>query len=66
MNKDLNKVFASLDKLNSEASFLNENALSKVDQWFDTGCYALNAILGGSCRNGGVPQGRITGFSGPS
>jgi len=66
MNKDLKQVFASLDKLNSEASMLNENALSKVDEWFDTGCYALNAILGGSCRNGGVPKGRIIGFSGPS
>jgi len=64
--KDLNKIFASLDNLNSEASFLNENALSKVDTWFDTGCFALNAILGGSCRTGGVPKGRIVGFSGPS
>jgi RecA/RadA recombinase len=65
-NKDLNKIFSSLDKLNSEATFLKENALSKVDEWFDTGCYALNAILGGSCRTGGVPKGRIIGFSGPS
>jgi len=64
--KDLNKIFATLDSLNSEASFLNENALSKVDTWFDTGCYALNAILGGNCRKGGVPKGRIVGFSGPS
>jgi len=64
--KDINKIFASLDNLNSEASFLNENALSKVDTWFDTGCFALNAILGGSCRTGGVPKGRIVGFSGPS
>jgi RecA/RadA recombinase len=64
--KDLNKIFASLDSLNSEASFLNENALSKVDTWYDTGCYALNAILGGSCIKGGVPKGRIVGFSGPS
>lgn len=66
MSKDLNKIFATLDNLNSEASFLNENALSKVDTWFDTGCYALNAILGGSCKTGGVPKGRIIGFSGPS
>ena len=31
MSKDLNKIFASLDKLNSEASFLNENALSMLN-----------------------------------
>ena len=38
-------VFSSLDKLNPEATYLSENALSNVDTWYDTGCYALNAII---------------------
>ena len=49
-------VFSSLDKLNPEATYLSENALSNVDTWYDTGCYALNAIIGGRCVGGGVPK----------
>ena len=64
--ENIEGVFASLDKLNPEATYLSENALSNVDTWYDTGCYALNAIMGGSCRTGGVPKGRLVGFSGPS
>ena len=63
---EFSDVFASLDKLNPEATYLSENSLSNVDTWYDTGCYALNAILGGSCREGGVPKGRLVGFAGPS
>lgn len=63
---ELNDVFDRLDKLNPEATFLSESALSNVDTWYDTGSYALNAIIGGSCRSGGVPKGRIVGFSGES
>ena len=66
MSKEIDNIFKKLDLMNSEASMLNENALSNVDTWYDTGCYALNAILGGSCRKGGVPRGRIVGFSGES
>ena len=56
MAKDpISDVFSSLDKLNPEATYLSENALSNVDTWYDTGCYALNAIIGGSCVDGGVP-----------
>lgn len=66
MEKEIDNIFKKLDSLNSEATFLDENALSNVDTWYDTGCYALNAILGGSCRKGGVPKGRIVGFSGES
>jgi len=64
--KLLEEVFGKLHKLNPEATFLSDNALSNVDTWYDTGCYALNAILGGSCRHGGVPKGRLVGFGGPS
>lgn len=66
MSKEIDSIFKKIDSMNSEASMLNENALSNVDTWYDTGCYALNAILGGSCRKGGVPKGRIVGFSGES
>ena len=66
MSKEIDSIFKKLDAMNSEATMLDENALSNVDTWYDTGCYALNAILGGSCRKGGIPKGRIVGFSGES
>jgi RecA/RadA recombinase len=65
VGKDVLDVFKTLDKQNPEAKFLNESALSTVNKWHDTGCPALNAILSGSLY-GGVPDSRITGFSGPS
>lgn len=65
LDKDVLSVFSKLDKLNPDASILSENALSNVDSWIDTGCMVLNAIISGSLY-GGVPAGRITGFSGPS
>lgn len=65
MSDDLTKVFAKLDKLNPDASTLSDSALSKVDDYIDTGCMVLNSIISGSLH-GGVPCGRITGFSGPS
>lgn len=65
IDKETLKVFDKLDKLNPEAKFLSESALSTVNEWVDTGCMVLNAIISGSLY-GGVPVGRITGFSGPS
>jgi RecA/RadA recombinase len=65
IDKDVLKVFEKLEKLNPEAKFLSESALSTVNEWVDTGCMVLNAIISGSLY-GGVPVGRITGFSGPS
>ena len=62
----LKDIFEAVDALNSDASLLSEeNSLSIVNDWIDTGSYALNAIFSGSVY-GGVPVGRITGFSGPS
>jgi RecA/RadA recombinase len=58
-------AFKILDDLNPEASFLNENTLSTVKEWVNSGSYALNAIVSGSPYKG-IPMGRITGFSGPS
>ena len=65
IDKETLKVFDKLEKLNPEAKFLSESALSTVNEWVDTGCMVLNAIISGSLY-GGVPVGRITGFSGPS
>jgi len=65
IDKDVLKVFEKLEKLNPEAKFLSESALSTVSDYVDTGCMVLNAIISGSLY-GGVPMGRITGFSGPS
>ena len=62
----LKDIFEAVDALNADASLLSEeNSLSIVNDWIDTGSYALNAIFSGSLY-GGVPVGRITGFSSPS
>ena len=60
----INDAFKILDDLNPDAAFLDENNLSNVTEWIDTGCMALNAIISGSLY-GGIPMGRITGFAGP-
>ena len=64
-DKSILDIFKSVDKLNPEGTFLNENSLSIVDDWIDTGCYVLNAILSGSLYKG-IPVGRITGLAGPT
>ena len=61
---DVSEVFKCLDKLNPLAAFLNQDSLSTVTEWIDTGSYALNAIISGSLY-GGIPMGRLTGFIGP-
>lgn len=66
MSKTIDDVLDVLSEMNKDAAYLSENTLSRVDTWYDTGCYALNAIISGRCRNGGVPKGRIVGFSGKS
>lgn len=64
--KDIvDEIFASVDALNEDASLLADATLSNVDEWIDTGCMALNAIISGSLFKG-IPRGRITGISGPS
>ena len=37
VDKDTLKIFAKLDKLNPEAKFLSDSALSTVTEWHDTG-----------------------------
>jgi RecA/RadA recombinase len=57
-------AFKVLSDLNPEAAFLDDNSLSSVNDWIDTGSLALNAIISGSLY-GGIPMGRLTGFIGP-
>jgi recombination protein RecA len=61
----VDSIFKKLDKINPDACMLSESALSNVNDYIDTGCMVLNSIISGSLH-GGVPVGRITGFSGPS
>jgi len=61
----LDDVLSAVDKINPDAQVLSKSPLSLVDSWIDTGNYALNAIISGSCY-GGIPEGRITGLTGPS
>jgi RecA/RadA recombinase len=64
LDTEVVEAFKVLDDLNPDAAFLNENTLSQVDSWIDTGCLALNTIISGSLYKG-IPSGRIIGFSGP-
>jgi len=63
-NGSIQDAFKVLEDLNPEAAYLDENSLSTVKDWIDTGSMALNAIISGSIY-GGVPMGRLTGFIGP-
>ncbi|MDD4110003.1 MAG: hypothetical protein PHS54_00455 [Clostridia bacterium] len=58
-------LFEGMEELNPWGATLSESALSIVDEWTDTGSYALNAIVSGSCYKG-VQNGRVIGFVGPS
>lgn len=62
-NKSLQDVFEVLDET-PYSTFLSENTLSNVDTWYDTGSYALNAIISGKLKDGGVPKGRVIIFAG--
>ena len=64
LSDGLKSAFKALEHLNSDANVLSDNALSIVESYIDTGCFALNAIISGSLH-GGVPKGRIIGFVGP-
>lgn len=57
-------AFKILENLNPSAKSLDDGSLSSVNEWIDTGSYALNAIISGSLY-GGIPMGRLTGFVGP-
>lgn len=63
--KEIKNLFDGMAELNPHGALLSESALSVVDEWTDTGSYALNAIVSGSCYKG-VQNGRVVIFSGPS
>jgi RecA/RadA recombinase len=65
MDKDILKALEVLNDANPYATFLNQSTLSRVDSWIDTGSYALNAIISGSCFKG-IPMGRVTVLAGES
>lgn len=65
MDKDIKKVLDEIDQLNPFATYLNNNTLSVVNEWIDTGSYVFNAIISGSLY-GGVPKGRVTMIGGES
>jgi len=59
MDKDITAALDSINEVNPYATYLNNNTLSTVSEWIDTGSYVLNSIISGS-RNGGIPKGRVT------
>ena len=65
MDKDIASALDAIDKVNPFATYLDNNTLSHVGEWIDTGSYVLNAIISGSI-NGGIPKGRVTMLAGES
>jgi len=65
MAKSSLDIFKDLDKINPDGAVLSQSALSVVEDWIDTGSYALNAIISGSMYKG-IPVGRVVGLTGPS
>jgi RecA/RadA recombinase len=65
MEKDIRSALDSINEINPFATWLDDNALSTVNGWIDTGSYVLNAIISGSIH-GGIPKGRVTMLAGES
>jgi RecA/RadA recombinase len=65
MDKDIASALDDIDKINPFATYLDNNTLSRVGEWIDTGSYVLNAIISGSIK-GGIPKGRVTMLAGES
>jgi RecA/RadA recombinase len=65
MDKNVLNALNSIDEVNPYATYLDNNTLSTVKEWIDTGSYVLNSIISGS-RNGGIPKGRVTLIAGES
>lgn len=56
--KRIQAAFATLQEFSPMVSFLN-NAMSNVENFEDTGCYILNALVSGKLR-GGFPEARMS------
>ena len=64
MDKEIASALDDIDKINPFATYLDNNTLSRVGEWIDTGSYVLNAIISGSIK-GGIPKGRVVEIYGP-
>ena len=62
---NLGGVLNTLSKNGTFAGFLSDDSISNIDEFIDTGSYALNAIISGGV-NRGIPRGRVVGLAGPS
>tara|TARA_R110000744_G_scaffold10369_4_gene32330 strand:+ start:36400 stop:37566 length:1167 start_codon:yes stop_codon:yes gene_type:complete len=56
----------TIGKDNPFATFLNNDTVSTVPGFISTGSYALNAILSGKFKDGGIPQNRLSLIAGES
>lgn len=65
IEKSIQKILDEIDSINPYASYLDNSALSNVDQWINTGSMPLNAIISGSLY-GGIPRNRVTMIAGES
>lgn len=65
LDKDILASLNALDDVVPYSAYLSDSTLSSVNDWIDTGSMVLNALISGSLY-GGVPNGRITQFAGPS
>lgn len=65
LDKEILASLNSLDDVVPYSAYLGESTLSSVSDWIDTGSLVLNALISGSLY-GGIPNGRITQFAGPS
>lgn len=64
-NKLIADAFKILDDFNPMSSMLS-NSVSNIENYDDTGCYVLNALISGKLKGGGFPEGRSTLFAAPS
>lgn len=63
----INDIFEkTIVKDNPYATYLNNDTVSTVPGFIDTGSYALNAILSGKFKDGGIPENRLTLLAGES
>jgi len=65
METEIRNILDSINEINPYATYLNNNTLSTVSDWIDTGSYVLNSIISGSLHKG-IPKGRVTLFAGES
>lgn len=56
--KNVSEAFKVLDKINPLSTMM-ETALSNIDSFISSGCYALDAMISGRIIGGGFPEGRM-------